>query len=130
MKLRNIYLEFSYRMLHICLPVVSPGPNVLCLMGTSMSAGRKVGVVYALGIAVGTLTWGILSVVGLAALITGYASVLYIIKILGGFYLLWLAYKAFKSSFSSSDIEAQALVDEGSSKFEYFRRAYLIILSI
>lgn len=108
------------------LTVVSPGPNVLCLMGTSMSAGRKVGLVYAAGIAVGTLTWGILSVVGLAALISGYAAALYAIKIFGGVYLLWLAFKAFKSSLSESDIEAQSLAEAGSSNFVYFRRAYII----
>ena len=48
------------------------------------------------------------------------------IKIFGGVYLLWLAFKAFKSSLSESDIEAQAVIEQALSKYIYFRRAYII----
>lgn len=91
------------------LTVASPGPNVMCLMGTSMSVGRTAGIAYAFGVAAGTLTWGMLSVIGLSALLSSYALALYAIKIFGGVYLLWLAYKAFKSSLRDYDIETTIL---------------------
>ena len=66
---------------------LSPGPNILAVMGTSIGAGRKAGTVLALGI-FGSLTWALLT----------YALALTAIKMVGGIYLLWLAYKAFKSA--------------------------------
>lgn len=108
------------------LTIASPGPNVLCLMGTSMSVGRTAGIAYALGVTAGTLTWGLLSVIGLAALLSTYALTLTVVKVLGGAYLLWLAYKAFKSSLSDYDIETTALSESELKFFDYFKRAYII----
>lgn len=39
--------------------VDSPGPNILAIIGTSMSVDRKSGISLALGVAMGSLTWGI-----------------------------------------------------------------------
>jgi threonine/homoserine/homoserine lactone efflux protein len=50
----------------------------------------------ALGVAAGTLTWALLTAIGLSTLLATYASALLFIKIFGGLYLLWLAYKAFR----------------------------------
>lgn len=108
------------------LTIASPGPNTLCLMSTSMSIGRTAGIAYALGVAMGTLTWGILGVIGLSALLSTYAFALYAIKLFGGTYLLWLAYKALKSSVSDDDIESTALSGHPQSKVDYFRRAFII----
>lgn len=77
---------------------VSIGPNILAIIGTSMERGRQDGVQLALGVGTGSGIWAILTVAGLTALITAYASVVTILKIFGAAYLLWLAYKAFKSA--------------------------------
>ena len=53
----------------VLLAIASPGPNVLAIMGTSMSAGRSSGVALALGIAVGSLTWATLTIIGLSAIL-------------------------------------------------------------
>src|SRR5260370_42702952 len=37
------------------LAIASPGPNVLAIIGTSMSVGRRSGIALALGVAVGAL---------------------------------------------------------------------------
>ena len=60
----------------------------------------------ALGVATGSFTWAVLTVLGLSALLATYAAALTVIKIAGGFYLLWLAYKSLKSALSKHDIEA------------------------
>jgi len=106
------------------LGIASPGPNVLAVIGTSMGVGRKSGLALAMGVAIGSFTWALLTVFGLSALLATYAQALLVIKIFGGFYLLWLAYKAFKSAASDHDIEAVAV--KGRSSFGYFRRGYIV----
>ena len=106
--------------------ISSPGPNVLAVMGTSMSAGRKPGIGLALGIAAGSFCWALLTVVGLSSLIGAYASALFLIKIVGGCYLLWLAFKALHSAASSYDIEAKALSDTSYSFARFAVRGFTI----
>jgi threonine/homoserine/homoserine lactone efflux protein len=86
--------------------IVSPGPNMLAVMGASMSAGRQPGIAVALGVVTGSVCWASLTVTGLSALLAAYAQALTAIKIAGGLYLLWLAFKAFRSAASAQEIHA------------------------
>lgn len=108
------------------LGMASPGPNIMAVIGTSMSVGRTSGIALAIGVATGSFTWAVLTVVGLSALLTVYASALFFIKIFGGMYLLWLAYKAFKSAASPGDIKAQQLEGGALSPMGYGMRGYVI----
>lgn len=108
------------------LAIASPGPNILAVIGTSMSIGRKSGIALALGVATGSFTWAILTVIGLSALLSQYAVVLIVIKIFGGLYLLWLAYKSFKSAMAKHDIEAKELAGGKRTPFGYAKRGYII----
>jgi len=85
------------------IAVVSPGPAVLALINTSMTKGRTAGMAFATGIMTGSVCWACLSAIGLAALIAAYAELLIVIKIAGGLYLLYLAWKAFRSAASRDD---------------------------
>ena len=106
--------------------IASPGPNVLAVIGTSMSVSRSSGIALAVGVATGSFTWALLTVFGLAAILATYASALFIIKVFGGLYLLWLAYKSFKSAMSSHDIEAAELAGGRRTPLGYFKRGYVI----
>lgn len=108
------------------LGISSPGPNVLAILGTSMSAGRKSGVALALGVSCGSFVWAVLTVLGLSALLAAYASALLMIKIFGGIYLLWLAYKSFKSASTAHDIEARELAGGERSPSGYGVRGFII----
>jgi amino acid exporter len=108
------------------LAIASPGPNILAVIGTSMSVGRRSGMALAMGIATGSFTWAVLTVFGLSALLATYASALIAIKVLGGLYLLWLAYKAFKSAASRHDIEAKELAGARRTPLGYLKRGYII----
>ena len=108
------------------LAIASPGPNILAVIGTSMGVGRASGVALALGVASGSFTWALLTVFGLSAILASYASALYLIKIFGGAYLLWLAYKSLKSAASAHDIEAAELAGGRRTPSGYFKRGYLI----
>jgi amino acid exporter len=54
------------------LSIMSPGPNVLAVMGTSMSVGRPAGLALGLGVAAGTFCWAMLTATGLSALLATY----------------------------------------------------------
>jgi threonine/homoserine/homoserine lactone efflux protein len=108
------------------LAIASPGPNILAVIGTSMAVNRASGMALAMGVALGSFTWALLTVFGLSAILATYASALFVIKVFGGAYLLWLAYKSFKSAMSDHDIEAKELAGGRRSAFGYFRRGYII----
>lgn len=108
------------------LAIASPGPNILAVIGTSMGVNRQSGISLALGVASGSFTWALLTVFGLSAILATYASALLLIKIFGGLYLLWLAYKSFKSAASKHDIEAKELAGGRRTPFGYFQRGYII----
>ncbi len=108
------------------LAIASPGPNIMAVIGTSMSIGRKSGIALALGVATGSFTWAVLTVIGLSALLSQYAVALVVIKIFGGLYLLWLAYKSFKSAMAKHDIEAKELAGGKRTPFGYAKRGYII----
>jgi len=107
------------------LAVLSPGPNMLAVIGTSMGSGRRAGLIVALGVSFGSLWWGVLSVVGLTSLITKYAVVTFYIKIGGGVYLLWLAWRSLNSAFSRSPPEP-VTIENARTGFAYFRYGLLI----
>ena len=108
------------------ISIASPGPNVLAVIGTSMEVGRKSGMALALGVACGSFCWALLTVLGLSALLSAYAMSLTIIKIGGGLYLLWLAYKSFKASRQKSDLAAKTPEGGDRSLFGYFLRGLII----
>ncbi len=82
---------------------ISIGPNILAIIGTSMERGRAQGSALALGVATGSGVWATLTVTGLTALVSAYAGAITVLKVFGALYLLWLAYKAFRSAATPSD---------------------------
>ncbi|MDL2404305.1 LysE family translocator [Rhizobium calliandrae] len=99
------------------IAVVSPGPAIMAIIGTSMTHGRKAGMTISLGIFGGSLTWATAAAAGLATLLETYAIALEILKVVGGFYLLYLAYKAFRAVRASGDLPT-AREDKASPCFE------------
>lgn len=79
----------------------SPGPSNMAIMGTAMRDGRGPALVLAAGVMTGSLFWAILAATGISAVLATYAQALYVIKILGGIYLLFLAYRAGRSALRS-----------------------------
>ena len=89
------------------LGLMSPGPNIMAVMGTAMSVGRHAGLSLAIGISTGSAFWAVTTAMGLSSLLAAYADALLVIKLIGGAFLLWLAFKAFRSAANRHDLEAQ-----------------------
>ncbi|AMJ63619.1 hypothetical protein AXW83_11250 [Bosea sp. PAMC 26642] len=89
--------------------VASPGPSNLVIMATSMERGRRAGMILGLGVTTGSLTWGILAAIGMSSLIVAHPEALYGIKILGGLYLLYLAWRSARSAMRNEAPPVQAV---------------------
>lgn len=79
----------------ICLMLgaVSPGPAFIYVAKNSIGVSRKHGLFTALGTGTGAALFGLLAVLGLQAILLAVPSAYLILKICGGIYLLWLAFK-------------------------------------
>ncbi|MEP0521674.1 MAG: LysE family translocator [Hyphomicrobiales bacterium] len=108
------------------LSIVSPGPNFLAILGTSMGAGRKAGMALALGVSLGSVCWATLTVLGISAILTKIAGFLIFVKIVGGCYLLFLAFKAFRQAARRQDMEAKKVDAGEKTPFGYFRQGLLV----
>ena len=78
--------------------ILSPGPNILAIVGASMGTSRRAGLAIACGISTGSLLWATLAVLGLTAVLANFAWFGTLLRILGGCYLLWLASKYLRSA--------------------------------
>ncbi len=76
----------------------SPGPSNMAIMGTAMRDGRLPALALAAGVITGSLFWAILAATGISVVLTAFAQAMFVIKILGGAYLLYLAFRAGKSA--------------------------------
>jgi threonine/homoserine/homoserine lactone efflux protein len=109
----------------VTLGLMSPGPNILSVIGASMSVGRSAGVALALGVAAGSFLWAAFAAMGLTALLAAYASLLVAVKIAGGLYLLWLGLKAFRGALSSGE-SVLALAARREAPLRYFPRGLAV----
>ena len=117
-----VFLSYSA----FLLSIMSPGPNILAVIGTSMNVDRRSGVALAMGVGLGSICWATLTVMGLSALLATYASIMTIIKIAGGVYLLWLAFKAFRSVVSSLELTIDTATGDPKSVLDYVVSGFIV----
>ncbi|NLY12425.1 MAG: LysE family transporter [Gammaproteobacteria bacterium] len=82
--------------IHI-LAAASPGPDFILVSQQTLTNGKKAGLMCSIGIALGLSIHIVYSAFGLAAVIVNSANALWVIKILGGGYLLYLGVKGLGS---------------------------------
>jgi preprotein translocase subunit SecG len=106
----------------------SPGPSNMRIMGVAMNQGRKAGLMFAAGVVTGSIFWGLMAATGVSAILTRFAEALIVLKIFGGLYLLYLAFKAARAAMTSDEtIAARATSgDAFLSGGELYRRGLLL----
>jgi amino acid exporter len=80
------------------LTFLSPGPNLLIVVQSSMSAGRRAGVAASLGVATGDGLYAGLGLFGMSAAIAEGGALFAAIKLVGGAYLLWYAMRLMRGA--------------------------------
>lgn len=89
---------------------LTPGPDVLYIVGRSVSQGRGAGVVSALGIGAGCLVHVTAATLGLSALMLALPAAYDVVRLAGAAYLIWLGVKALRAASSAFDVKALAAV--------------------
>lgn len=74
----------------------TPGPDNLMVLSMGMSKGRRSGIVFGLGCALGCLSHTLLAVIGVGALIAASPNAFLALKWVGGAYLVWLGVQALR----------------------------------
>jgi RhtB (resistance to homoserine/threonine) family protein len=72
---------------------LTPGPDMVYILGRSIAQGREAGVASALGICVGSIFHTCAAALGLSAILATSAVAFVAIKLLGGAYLIFLGIK-------------------------------------
>lgn len=80
------------------LITLSPGPDNLMVLSLGISRGRRQGMVFGLGCALGCLSHTILAALGISALIAASEWAFLGLKLCGGLYLVWLGIQAVRST--------------------------------
>ena len=114
----NLLLMYSVYL----LGTASPGPSNMSIMAVAIQRGRTPALVLAAGVMTGSITWGLLAGFGLATAITMYGNVLVVLKIVGGLYLLWLAYCAGRSALGSTEKSKKYIDSFGVSNRQLYLR--------
>ena len=76
---------------------ISPGPDNIFVLTQSIVNGKKYGLASVFGLITGCLVHTTLLAFGVSLIIKESETLFFVIKLFGAFYLLYLAYKVFKS---------------------------------
>ena len=89
--------------------VITPGPGVAAMIARGLGTGLRGALPYALGFMLGDMVWFTIAATGLAALAHQFALAFMVVKYAGCAYLIYLAWKIWRSPPHVTDI-AQANV--------------------
>lgn len=92
----------------IALGAMSPGPSFVMVVRTAVARSRRDGLAAALGMGAGGAIFAALALLGLTAALAGVAWLYLGLKVLGGAYLLYLAYRIWRGAREPLDLGAPA----------------------
>lgn len=96
--------------------VISPGPSVALILGVAVSQGRLPSLITAFGIGCASIILSTTTVLGITAIFAQMADLMTVIRLAGAAYLLWLAWKAFRSMTTRPDLEPREIRQIGAWK--------------
>ncbi|MEJ6393771.1 LysE family translocator [Gymnodinialimonas sp. 2305UL16-5] len=102
----------------------SPGPAVAMLMGLSLGQGRSAALIACAGIATGSATINVLTILGVGLILSQAAWAMMALKLIGSAYLAYLAYGAFKKAVHPPAIAAQTVARQSTPAL--FVKGYLL----
>lgn len=106
----------------------SPGPNLIAVASVSLSQGRKTGLFVVAGVSSGMLVWSLATAYGLATVLALFPWSLTAMRIVGGSYLLWLAFKGIRAALKNEPGSIKAAA-EPLSNGQAWLRGFLVLLT-
>jgi threonine/homoserine/homoserine lactone efflux protein len=108
---------------------LTPGPDMMFVFAAGTRAGRKSGVLAALGIGAGGLVHTAAAAVGLSALLVSSTLAFSVVKYAGAAYLGYLGVRALLSSGGGSTLPLQSRVAVGPSDRVFWRAVVVSVLN-
>lgn len=102
---------------------ISPGPDNIYVLMQSMVNGKIYGLATVAGLITGCLIHTTLVAFGVSAIIKENDTIFFIIKLLGALYLLYLAYKVYRSS---SELSLEAATVPLKSLFQLIKQGFIM----
>src|SRR4051812_11710189 len=103
--------------------VITPGPDMSLFLAKTLSGGRRAGIAALLGVQLGCCVHTILAALGLSALLAASGTAFFVLKVVGGLYLLWLALDAVRHG------SALNVAHEGRAEVPFWR-TFLVGLGV
>lgn len=107
------------------LGTMSPGPSNLAIMSVASNQGRKSALVFALGVISGSMCWATIATLGVSAALIAWSQFVVAVKIFGGLYLLWLAFKSGRTAFTTENASSPKPVRRRTLRSFYAQGAVL-----
>ena len=108
---------------------ISPGPSFILVAKTALSKPLHEGIGIAIGLALGAVFFTLLAIFGLYTLFEAVPLAYGLFKILGGIYLLYLAYKILKHSGESISVDNMKIQKRSKSFFKAILFGFLTQIS-
>ena len=105
----------------------SPGPSLALLLQTIMKDGRRAGVVFGLAHGLGIFFYAVLVVSGVSVALSFVPLLIDFVEICGLFFLMWLAFLMFKSSFGTEKFDKQEDIKYSNSIIWHARSGFLVV---
>ncbi|MCL7754279.1 LysE family translocator [Polaribacter sp. Z022] len=113
---------FSFAIATIVL-AISPGPDNIFVLTQSIVNGKKFGLATVLGLMSGCIIHTTLVAFGVSAILKENESIFFFIKMLGAAYLLYLAFKIYKSD---AEIVLSNKADTSTSVLQLFKKGFIM----
>jgi threonine efflux protein len=106
----------------------SPGPNLMAVASVSLAQGRRSGLFVVGGVSSGMLVWSLATAYGLATVLDLFPYSLTAMRIVGGGYLLWLAFKGIRAALRNEPGSIRAAREPLTGRQAYMR-GFLVLLT-
>ena len=93
----------------LLVAAASPGPGIAAIVARVLGRGLKGAFAFTAGMALGDVIWLTLAVLGLSAIAQTFETVFLVVKYAGAAYLLYLAWKLWKSPVGVNDATVEQL---------------------
>ena len=118
-------LEHWFALLSICLlGAMSPGPSLAVVLSSTLGLGRSAGFQTAWAHGAGVALYGLLTVTGLALIVTSSPGIFLALQVAGALYLIYLGTKSLRQALGSAALE-QDQVNVGNPATAGFLVAFL-----
>jgi len=121
----NLLLMYSVYV----IGTASPGPSNMAIMAVAVQRGRMPALMLASGVITGSVTWGLLAGFGLATALSLWGNVFVALKLVGGLYLLWLAYRAGRSALTRAQTARKYADSFGATNKQLYLRGVAMHLT-